>query len=92
MKKKIKGQLAGGLMPKKKIMESECFIISSVRIHSSKRFKREWEYPYIVWDNHGYEGWNPVGFDSLKAAIDYDAYGNTKVITKNLISWKKKVR
>lgn len=47
------------------------------------------EYPknkkYIKWINYGAEGWQPVGFDTLKEAIEHNSYGSEWVIDKAIL-------
>jgi hypothetical protein len=46
------------------------------------------EAEYIVWVNHGYDGWSCTGLDSLDEAVRYETYGSEKVITRGIINWK----
>lgn len=39
---------------------------------------------YIVWTNHGYEGWSPEYYETLEEAINHDSYGSEKIITKKV--------
>jgi len=49
--------------------------------------KKETEFNYIVWDNHG-EGWSPTGYEILEDAVKHhDSYGSESVITK-LVKYK----
>lgn len=39
--------------------------------------------PYIRWENHGYEGWHPQSFNTLKEAVEVaPTYNSEFVITK----------
>ena len=42
------------------------------------------EGPYIVWQNHGYEGWEPSRFETLKAALESQKYATEWIITKDV--------
>ena len=44
--------------------------------------------PYVVWNDCGYEGWDPEGFDSLKEALFAIASygrGHKKVLTRRMV-------
>lgn len=45
---------------------------------------------YIVWVNHGYEGWSPNPYDTLKECVEHDSYGSEKVITTGKIDFEIK--
>ena len=40
--------------------------------------------PYIVWEDYGYEGWQPRSFPTLKAAVKDDRFSSDFVITKRV--------
>lgn len=41
--------------------------------------------PYIVWENHGYEGWRPKSYDDLAEALTTPRYCSEWEITKKII-------
>lgn len=47
------------------------------------------EGPYIVWENNGYEGWKPISFHSIDAALIYHKNNSEWIITKN-VAWEVK--
>jgi len=38
--------------------------------------------PFIVWENYGYEGWQPKSYPTLKAALSAQRYNSEFVVTK----------
>ena len=44
--------------------------------------------PYVIWVDHGTEGWQPREFDTLEEIRDYllsgQSYGSTMVLTRLL--------
>ena len=40
--------------------------------------------PFIVWENHGYEGWLPTSYQTLKEALLGHKYASECVITKTV--------
>jgi len=41
--------------------------------------------PYIVWENHGYDGWHPKSFKTLKEAlVSGERYSSQWVLTKSV--------
>lgn len=38
--------------------------------------------PFIVWENYGYEGWQPKSYETLKEAILAERYHTEFVITR----------
>ena len=41
-------------------------------------------FPYVVWEDFGYEGWRWCGFQTLEEAVEYNGYGSYKTITKTV--------
>lgn len=40
------------------------------------------EGPFIVWENYGYEGWQPKSYPTLTEALTTPRYNSEFVITK----------
>ena len=38
--------------------------------------------PYIVWENYGYEGWQPKSYPTLREAVTAHSYQSERVVTK----------
>jgi hypothetical protein len=38
--------------------------------------------PYVVWEDHGYEGWMPKSYETLKEAVSGERYTNEWIVTK----------
>ena len=39
--------------------------------------------PFILWIDYGYEGWKPVSFETIEAALKSEKYGSW-IITKRI--------
>jgi hypothetical protein len=46
--------------------------------------KEDVEGPYIVWENNGYEGWNPKSYKDLATALTSPRYCTEWEITKRV--------
>lgn len=53
---------------------------------ATERHAADLQKPFIRWTDFGYEGWSPMGFDTLKEALEADSYGSRWVVTKR-VEW-----
>ncbi len=40
--------------------------------------------PFIVWEDYGYEGWQPKSYATLLEAVNSHSYCSTTVVTKTV--------